>query len=325
MNMTLSKRGDYVMRSAIALARAYESGAPRKIRQVVADTEVPRTFASQILADLVRAGIAVSRAGRDGGYRLSRAPADISVLEVVEAAEGPLRAERCALGEGPCRWESVCPLHETWSVATAKLAELLAATSLAEVASRDEAIEAGLYSVPADAHRSHPLAVQVSDSVQVELAADVLEAALTAGGHNWSAIVGAAVHEVGDHPRPQGRPQTLVAECSLDSVRQDGAEDVSSRYVMAWRISGSAGTSHFEGELTDAVVDADRSELRLAGTWHQEIDGGSSLTSEELAELARRVVRDVLRRVAWAVEGTPRSADHVSPAGPASVTKLVAT
>ena len=120
MNMTLSKRGDYVMRSAIALARAYESGAPRKIREVVADTEVPRTFASQILADLVRAGLAVSRAGRDGGYRLSRPPAEITVLQVVEAAEGSLRAERCALGDGPCRWEAVCPLHETWTKATAR-------------------------------------------------------------------------------------------------------------------------------------------------------------------------------------------------------------
>ena len=68
MNMTLSKRGDYVVRSALCLARAYDSGQYRKIREVVAEMAVPRTFASQILGELVRAEIAVSKAGREGGY-----------------------------------------------------------------------------------------------------------------------------------------------------------------------------------------------------------------------------------------------------------------
>ena len=139
--MTLSKRGDYVMRSAICLARAFERGEGRKIREVVAETDVPKTFASQILADLVRAGLAASKAGREGGYRLVRPPDAVSVLEVVEAAEGPLRAERCALGAGPCRWDAVCPLHETWTAATGALRELLATTTLAELAERDAAIE----------------------------------------------------------------------------------------------------------------------------------------------------------------------------------------
>ncbi|HUZ19884.1 MAG TPA: Rrf2 family transcriptional regulator [Acidimicrobiales bacterium] len=151
--MTLSKRGDYVVRSAIALARALERGNAIKIREVVADTKVPTTFASQILADLVRAGLASSKAGRDGGYRLERPPEEITVLEVVEAAEGPLRAERCALAEGPCRWDAVCPLHETWSAATAALREVLAATTLADLAQRDRLIEGGAYAVPVDSHR----------------------------------------------------------------------------------------------------------------------------------------------------------------------------
>jgi len=52
VNLTLSKRGDYVIRAALALARAYPSGGYRKIREVVAEMDVPSTFASQILADL---------------------------------------------------------------------------------------------------------------------------------------------------------------------------------------------------------------------------------------------------------------------------------
>ncbi len=154
MNMTLSKRGDYVVRSALCLARAYESGHYRKIREVVAEMAVPRTFASQILGELVRAEIAVSKAGREGGYRLALPPEKITVLEVVEAGEGPLRSERCALGEGPCRWDLVCPMHDTWSAATAALRDTLAQVTLATLAARDEAIEAGTYPTPAEPHRS---------------------------------------------------------------------------------------------------------------------------------------------------------------------------
>jgi Rrf2 family protein len=161
MNMTLSKRGDYVVRSALCLARAYGSGGYRKIREVVAEVDVPQTFASQILADLVHAKLATSKAGKDGGYRLVRAPALISLLDVIEAGEGPLRAERCALGDGPCRWEAVCPLHETWGAATAALRDTLAGTSLATLAARDEAIEAGTYPVPTNSHRRGALIVDI--------------------------------------------------------------------------------------------------------------------------------------------------------------------
>jgi DNA-binding IscR family transcriptional regulator len=47
----------------------------------------------------------------------------------------------------------VCPLHETWGAATAALRDTLAGTSLATLAARDEAIEAGTYPVPTDSHR----------------------------------------------------------------------------------------------------------------------------------------------------------------------------
>src|SRR5579864_5297307 len=101
MDVTLSKRGSYAAAAAICLARAYESGLPKKLREISAEMAIPRTFASQILGDLVHAGIAVSSPGRGGGHRLARPPGEVSVAEVIEAAEGPLASERCALREGP--------------------------------------------------------------------------------------------------------------------------------------------------------------------------------------------------------------------------------
>jgi len=302
MNMTLSKRGDYVMRSAIALARAFDSGTPRKIREVVAETDLPRTFASQILADLVRAGLAVSKAGRDGGYWLARPPEEISVLEVVEAAEGPLHAERCALGDGPCRWETVCPLHETWVAATARLNGLLAETSLAEVARRDEAIEAGNYVTPADSHRARPVEIAMDDGVHVELAVADVADALASGRVDAGPLIAAAA-ETGllsgrARPGPVGdSPQ--VAEWSLEEVgrRTRGG---SARFTLTWRLVGADGSSLFQGKLSVQAVDDERSEMRAAGAWHQHVAGTSSRPDAE--EAARRTLRRFLRRVAALLE-----------------------
>lgn len=322
MNMTLSKRGDYVMRSAISLARAFDETGNRKIREVVADTEVPRTFASQVLADLVRAGLALSRSGRDGGYRLSRPPSEITVLEVVEAAEGPLQAERCALGEGPCRWEAVCPLHQTWSEATAMLRDLLARTKLDEVAARDAAIEAGTYATPADSHRLHRSSVAISDAVQVELPLAQVQRALTKSARDLAVlardaiaagepITGDGVSEVTLYERGSWLDEPDV-EASLEPAGGGAGRTrtAPTRYLLAWRApaNGLASSRHFEGDLVVSAVDVERCELRVEGTWHQD-DMGMVRGPGETEGRARRTLRAFLRSLAWELESpaTPRA------------------
>jgi Rrf2 family protein len=98
---------------------------------------LPRAFTPQILGLLQRAGLAEARAGRGGGYRLAREPSAISVLEIVEAAEGSLRTERCALRDGPRRWDAACAIHPTWVAVADAVRQHLAATSLADLAAED--------------------------------------------------------------------------------------------------------------------------------------------------------------------------------------------
>ena len=320
MDMTLSKRGDYVVRSAISLARAFEEGVPRKIREIVGETEVPQTFASQILADLVLAGIASSRAGRNGGYWLARAPEDISVLEVVEAAEGPLHAERCALGEGPCRWESVCPLHETWSEATAMLRQVLATTTLAEVAARDRSIEMGTYPIPAESHRMGPTAVAVADAVHVELEETVARTRLSRSADLLGPVIEIAASEAirserrtaglrvqRDERRPtSGNADQADGSCSEVSLLpaiSPASDEQGARYASSWKLSAQAGHFVLDADLKIAAVDAKRSELRLEGTWRQ-VPAMSpvGLKVPQLDHLARGTVRSFLRRLARMLE-----------------------
>lgn len=144
MDLTLSKRGDYVVRAAICLARAWDgNGAYRKIREVADAMDLPRSYTPQLLGVLAKAGLAEAKAGRVGGYRLLRDPSEISVLEVIEAAEGSLISRRCPMRGGPCHWDDVCALHPTWARASEAIRSTLAVTSLAEVAAVDRKLAQG--------------------------------------------------------------------------------------------------------------------------------------------------------------------------------------
>jgi Rrf2 family protein len=292
MNMTLSKRGDYVMRAAIFLASA-PPGVSRKIREVVADTELPPAFAPQILTDLVRAGLATSKAGRDGGYQLSRDPSSITALEIVEAAEGPLAAERCALGEGPCKWDAVCPLHETWFEATRRVRELLAATTLAELAERDRQITRGEYT-PLTSHRRNPHQLALSDTVQIERGASAVVVVLTSLRVDVGTLVTRALRD--GRPLAEGE---IGAEGALQPLRVAQSDAVGS-FQLVWRQHDDSHASHVEADLHVIAVDAHRCQVTVTATWHEERGDD---TAAELELRAQTVVRHFLRELASTVEG----------------------
>jgi Rrf2 family transcriptional regulator, iron-sulfur cluster assembly transcription factor len=153
LDLTLTRRGDYVVRAAIALARASTNGKYRKIREVAREMDIPSTYTPQILGLLAHAGLAEARAGRGGGYRLARDPGEIKLVEVVQAGEGPLRPDRCTLRGGPCRWEKMCALHPAWSAATNAFLESLGTITLASVTGVDVALDKGAFPIPANSHR----------------------------------------------------------------------------------------------------------------------------------------------------------------------------
>ncbi len=150
MQVALGRKGDYSVRALIDLAR-HDGRGRRKAREIAAEMEIPARYLPQILANLVRHGFLTAVAGPDGGYSLARDPAEVTLLEVVEAAEGPIRLEECVFRGGPCDWEETCPVHAAWSRAQGALIDELRATSLAELGSADEALEAGKYELPAEA------------------------------------------------------------------------------------------------------------------------------------------------------------------------------
>jgi len=138
MQIVLGSRGDYTVRAVLYLAR--HPGRQRR-REISAAMEIPDKYLPQILGALVRARIARSTVGRLGGYELARPAGAISLREVVEAAEGPLRSDKCLLRGGPCYWAEKCALHDAWTAAGAALSDRLGATTFADLARTDREIE----------------------------------------------------------------------------------------------------------------------------------------------------------------------------------------
>jgi Rrf2 family protein len=137
--MSLGRRADYAIRATLDLARS--PGILRKSREIGEAMAVPASFLPQILAQLVKAGIASSTAGPRGGYGLQRDPATLSLLDVVTAVDGEVGETPCVLRGGPCHWEDRCAVHVPWARAKQAMMDELAATSFADLVQLDRTLE----------------------------------------------------------------------------------------------------------------------------------------------------------------------------------------
>ena len=99
--MKLSQTVYYAVRATLYLAQ-YKSSVPIPCRRLATEGEMPERFLLQILRVLVTRGILKSTRGVDGGYTLSKPAEQISLLEVIEAIDGPLGGENAsAMGVAP--------------------------------------------------------------------------------------------------------------------------------------------------------------------------------------------------------------------------------
>lgn len=156
MQIALGKKGDYSVRAVLALARAYGDGR-RKARHIARIMDIPVRYLPQVMAPLVKVGLVQATAGPDGGYELTRQPGAITLLDVVEAAEGPIAGDHCLLQGGPCDWAQVCPVHDAWGRAHTTLAGELRRTTFDELARNDLLIEQGEFPTPREPAHPRPV------------------------------------------------------------------------------------------------------------------------------------------------------------------------
>ena len=104
-----------------------------QVRDIATRTGITKPYLSKLIHALGLAGLVDSRRGHGGGVRLSRSPSKISVLEIVEAVDGPHVFDRCLMGMEGCSDHRACPAHAYWKPMRMKIRAKLAATTLASV------------------------------------------------------------------------------------------------------------------------------------------------------------------------------------------------
>jgi Rrf2 family protein len=133
MRLELTHRGAYAIRAVLTLARQRDDGVV-PARAIAREMDIPVRFLPQVLADLTRAGLVEARLGRSGGYRLTRDPARICLLEVIEAAEGDARRQTCVLSGRPCGSSAEpCSVHEVFTHAQMAILTRLADTTVGDI------------------------------------------------------------------------------------------------------------------------------------------------------------------------------------------------
>ena len=111
--MKLSLAAELAIRGACVLAERY-GPEPVKMEAICAARELPREYLAKIFGSLVRAELVTPVRGKRGGYRLAREPSRITVLEIIEAVEGPLVVNFCQHSPPQCDLVD-CPLRPVWS------------------------------------------------------------------------------------------------------------------------------------------------------------------------------------------------------------------
>jgi Rrf2 family cysteine metabolism transcriptional repressor len=135
----LTTRSEYGLLALIDLGTRWGEG-PVSARGVSERQGIPLKFLEQLLAAMRKAGLVSASRGARGGFALTRDPALISVLEVVEALEGPLAPTSCDGGQ-LCGRSGACAAASVWSRATEALRDVFTTTNVGDLCTRQVAFD----------------------------------------------------------------------------------------------------------------------------------------------------------------------------------------
>lgn len=139
--MRLTAKSEYGVLAAIDLACNYGDG-PVSAREIAERRSIPPRFLEQLFVPLRRSGLVSAVRGAKGGFVLTRPPAEITVLDIVEALEGSLTASVCDSERGSsCGKNASCAAAPVWARATAALRDVFADTTLASLAGTQESFD----------------------------------------------------------------------------------------------------------------------------------------------------------------------------------------
>lgn len=110
--MQITRETDYAIRCVCYLAG--KKNEVTMMDEIARSKTIPKSFLAKILQRLAKAKIVKSYRGVKGGFQLVRKPKEINLLDVIEAIEGPVAMNRCAIDKRMCNLSDTCSVHPVW-------------------------------------------------------------------------------------------------------------------------------------------------------------------------------------------------------------------
>jgi Rrf2 family iron-sulfur cluster assembly transcriptional regulator len=131
--MELTRKGEYAIRGIVYLA-SQPVDKVCLLSDIAAAVDVPATFLAKIFQQFSKIGLVKSYRGTGGGFVLGRASGKITLLEVVEAVEGPIIPNRCVVNPGDCPRDVFCNVHPVWKRVQVQVRDVLERVTLRDLA-----------------------------------------------------------------------------------------------------------------------------------------------------------------------------------------------
>lgn len=151
--LSLTRKTDYALVALAGLtARERDGGGGASAHELAERLDLPLPALRNILKALARGGVVASSQGATGGYRLARSAEQITLSDIVQAVQGPVRLALCCSdsadeqGEHICRLEDSCRIKATVRGVHHRLMEFLGQVTLAQIASGEIAAAPGMSS-----------------------------------------------------------------------------------------------------------------------------------------------------------------------------------
>jgi Rrf2 family protein len=132
--MQITRQADYAVRAVLYLA-SLSNGTRAPTSQIAREQGIPSSFLAKIVSQLSVAGVVQTSRGARGGVSLARPSEEITLLEVIEAIDGPITLNECVPHPSDCPFGEDCTVQKIWLEAQSDLIKRLRITNFGMLAS----------------------------------------------------------------------------------------------------------------------------------------------------------------------------------------------
>lgn len=112
--MKISTKGRYALIIMVYLARNYKKDDFITLKEISESENISLKYLERIIAMLTKAKLVSTQRGSTGGYKLIKKPEDYTILEIIEASEGPINTVECTEGHSTCPKKNTCTSKKIW-------------------------------------------------------------------------------------------------------------------------------------------------------------------------------------------------------------------